>query len=196
MLELLKAEAPPLDWADYCALPVVEQLTWEEKGGASTNSMLLFMNSKNDNTKKDLCLLYSQGNKSAYPVSAEGMARHLSTQYTTKILHNPRNKRGDKNSKKGDNSKSEDKDSTTTGTTCAHIGEVTTPQDSTTPSDGSSIGAHVSEFTELAFCPAQSVEELLAVHPVDDATWSHTNPSDMSIDTANSAEIIAGIHIT
>ena len=27
MLELLKAEVPPLDWADYCALPVAEQLT-------------------------------------------------------------------------------------------------------------------------------------------------------------------------
>ena len=36
----------------------------------------------------------------------------------------------------------------------------------------------------------------MAAHPVDDAIWSHTNPSDLSIDTANSAEIIAGSHIT
>ena len=27
MLKLLKAEVPPLDWADYCALPATEQLT-------------------------------------------------------------------------------------------------------------------------------------------------------------------------
>ena len=46
------------------------------------------------------------------------------------------------------------------------------------------------------FCPAQSVEELLVAHPVDDIIWSHTNPSDVSIDMANSAELIAGIHIT
>ena len=36
----------------------------------------------------------------------------------------------------------------------------------------------------------------MAAHPVDDAIWSHTNPSDVSIDTSNSAEIIAGSHIT
>ena len=36
----------------------------------------------------------------------------------------------------------------------------------------------------------------MAAHPVDNAIWSHTNPSDVSIDTASSAELIAGIHIT
>ena len=45
MLELLKVEVPPLDWADYCALPVAEQLTWEEKSDASTKAMLLLINS-------------------------------------------------------------------------------------------------------------------------------------------------------
>ena len=36
----------------------------------------------------------------------------------------------------------------------------------------------------------------MGAHPVDDAIWSHTNPSDVSIDTANSEKIIAGSHIT
>ena len=154
------------------------------------------MNFKNNNAKKDLRLSYSQGNKSAYPVTAEAMTRDQSTQYNNKIINNPRDKRGDRNSKKGDDSKSEDSNTSTTRTTGAHIGEVTTPQDSTAPSKGSSIGAHVSEILGLTFCPAQSVEELLAAHPVDDAIWSHTNLSDVSIDTVNSAELIAGIHIT
>ena len=66
----------------------------------------------------------------------------------------------------------------------------------TAPSEGASIGAHVSETLQRTFRPAQSVEELLAAHPVDDAIWSHTNPSVVSIDTVNSAEIIAGSHIT
>ena len=56
--------------------------------------MLLLMNSKKDSAKKDLRLSYSQGNKSAYPVSAEAMEKYLSTQYTIKISINPRNKRG------------------------------------------------------------------------------------------------------
>ena len=35
----------------------------------------------------------------------------------------------------------------------------------------------------------------MAAHPVDDTIWSRTNPSDVSIDMVNSAEIIAGSHI-
>ena len=112
------------------------------------------MNSKNDAAKKDLRLLYSQGNKITYPVTAEAMARYLSTQYNNKIPNNPRGKRGDRNSKKGDDSKSEDSDSTTMGTAGGHVGEVTIPQDSTAPSDGASVGAHVSEIAQPAFCPA------------------------------------------
>ena len=36
-----------------------------------------------------------------------------------------------KNRKKGDDSKTEDKDNNTTGTAGAYVGEVTTPEDST-----------------------------------------------------------------
>ena len=144
-MELLDAETPAKTWSDYCQMSVTDQLSWEEKGDASTKAMLLLLNSKNDNAKKDLRLSYSQGNKKAYPKSAEAMARYLSTQYTTKTSNNQRDKKGDKNSKKGVDSKSEDKDSGNMGTAGAHVGDVTTPQDSTAPSDGSSIGAHVSE---------------------------------------------------
>ena len=35
----------------------------------------------------------------------------------------------------------------------------------------------------------------MAAHPVDDAIWSRSNPSDVSIYPANSAEFIAGSHI-
>ena len=65
MVELLKAEAPPLNRDDYCVLLVPEQLVWEERGDPSTKAMLLLMNSKKDNAKKNLRLSYSQENKSA-----------------------------------------------------------------------------------------------------------------------------------
>ena len=85
-MELLDAETPAKTWSDYCAMPVADQLSWEEKGDASTKAMLLLLNSKNNSTKKDLRLLYSQGNKLAYPVTAELMTRYLSTQYNTKTF--------------------------------------------------------------------------------------------------------------
>ena len=59
MLELLAAEVPALDWAAYCGMTIASQGIWEEKGDASTKAMLLLMNSKNDNAKMDLRLLYS-----------------------------------------------------------------------------------------------------------------------------------------
>ena len=153
------------------------------------------MNSKNDNAKKDLRLSYLRGNKSAYPTTIERMAGYLSTQYPNKPPNNRRDKQGDKNLKKGSSSKSEDKDSDNTGTAGSHMVDVTTPQDSTAPSNGSSIGAHVSETKKPIFCQARSVEELLAAHSVNDAILSHTNPSDVSIDTTNSVEIMARSHI-
>ena len=79
MLEFLKAETVPLDWADYCVMTVADQEIWEAKGDASTKAMLFLMNSKNYAAKKDLRLLYSQGNKKTYPETVKAMARYLST---------------------------------------------------------------------------------------------------------------------
>ena len=76
-------------------MAVANQEIWEAKGDASTKAMLLLMNSKNDAAKKDLCLSYSQGNKKAYPETAESMARYLSTQYNNKVLNNSCDKKGD-----------------------------------------------------------------------------------------------------
>ena len=42
-----------------------------------------------------------------------------------------------------------------------------------------------------------TVEEILEAHPMnDDDFWGSTNPTDVSIDTTNSKEMMAGSHIT
>ena len=74
MMELLKAEPTPLPCANYYAMPVSDQAMWEERGDAVTQVMLFLLSSKNNNAKKGLCLAYSQGNKSAYPLTAKVMA--------------------------------------------------------------------------------------------------------------------------
>ena len=76
------------------------------------------------------------------------MARYLSSIYNIKNVNNTHDKMGDKNGKKGDEPKSEDKDNNNTCTTGGHVGITTTPQDSSAPSNGSSIGAHASEVAE------------------------------------------------
>ena len=65
LIELL-SNAEPLDWAGYCALPEVDQLVWELRADTLNQSMFYLMNAKNKNAKKDLCLVYSQENNTAY----------------------------------------------------------------------------------------------------------------------------------
>ena len=75
----------------------------------------------------------------------------------------------------------------------AHVGETTTPQVSSIPSNRSSIGAHVSNVTKPDIWPAQSVQDIFAAHPI--GIWSHTNTCDVLIDTMNSAETLVDSHI-
>ena len=178
-------------------MPPVYQLVWEQIGDDMTLSMLFLMNSKNDNTKKDLHLAYSQGNITAYPPTIKVMARYLSSQYPNKNSAPQREgKKEDRNRKKGDDPKAGDKDNNTTGTAGAHDWDTTTPEDSNASSGGASKGAHVLEATGQLSQPTRSVEEILGTHPIGDDLWGGTNPSDVSIDTANSKEVMACSHIT
>ena len=82
------------------------------------------------------------------------------------------------------------------GTAGVHVEDNTTNKDTTTPSGGSSLGAHVLETNQAAPCLARTVEEILGAHPIDDTFWDNTNPTDVSVDTVNSEEQIMGSHIT
>ena len=110
------------------------------------------MNLKNEAAKEDLSLAYAQGNHSAYPTTMEKMARFISSQYKNKNINpnnNPCNKKGNKNRKQGDDTKSEGKNNTNTDTACAHVGETVAAQNNTSAtSNRLSIGAHVSDLTK------------------------------------------------
>ena len=181
---LLSNAEKPLDWDAYCALPVEEQLAQEQRADALNPSMIYLMNSKNEIAKKDLHLAYSQGNYTSYPANIEGAAWYLSTQY-------PNNKHGNQRKnkpRKGNDPKYEDKDNITAGTTGAHVEDNTTNEDTTTPSRGANLGAHVSETSQGTSRPSRTVEEILEAHTIDHTFWDNNNLADMSIDTMNSEE--------
>ena len=195
-MELFKAELTPVTLATDCAMIDADQAMWEERGDTVTKDVLLLLNSKNDNAKKDL-RLYSKGDKSAYPLIAKAMTSYMLTQYPNKNPgHQPNGKIGVQNGKKGDNSKPEDQDNNTTGTVGAHIREVTTPEDFTAPSGGSSISAHILKVFKQTSWPAWSVESLLGAHFINDDIWGGNDLCNVSIDTLNNAKIIAGSQIT
>ena len=195
MRPLSKAQPTAIDWAAYCALPVNKQLVWEQKANELNEAMLFLMNSKNETAKKDLSLAYFQGNSTTYPINIEAMARYLSTQYSNNKLVNQRGgKKGNK--KKGDELKPEDKDSITGNTAGAHVENTTTTKESTPPKGTPNIGAHVSETNIQSSNASCTVKEILDAHPVDDDDFcGNTIPTDVSIDTANSEEMMAGSHV-
>ena len=124
------------------------------------------------------------------------MVRNLSTQYPN---NKPANQYGGKkgNKKKIDDSKSEDNDSNIGGTTGAHVENTKTTEESTAPSGAPSIGAYISETNIQSFQSKRTMEEILGAYPMhDDDFWGNTNPTDVSIDIANSEEMMAGSHIT
>ena len=101
-----------------------------------------------------------------------------------------------KGNKKGNDPKSEDKDNITGGTAGAHIEDTISYEDTTTPSGGASLGAHFSETSQATSRPSRTVKEILGVHPIDDTFWDNTNLADVSVDTVNNKEQMAGSHNT
>ena len=194
-MELLSKVQPPLDWAAYYTLTVVQQLVWELRADELDQTMLFLMNSKNKTAKKDLHLVYSQGNSTAYPINIKAMARYLSTQYFNNKLTNQRGgKKRDK--KKDDEPKSEDKDSITGGTVGVYVEDTTTTEESTVLNRTPSIGANVSETNVQSSNSSCALEEILGAHPIDnDDFWGNTNPTGVSIDTTNNEEMMERSHI-
>ena len=84
------------------------------------------------------------------------------------------------------------------GTAGEHVRDTITTEGSTTPSEGANIiGVHILDINILSSCPLRTVEEILGAHLINDGDfWGNTNPSDVSIDTRNSKEMMTGSHIT
>ena len=160
-MELLsKAQPRAFNWTVYCALPADQQLVWELRANELNEATLFLMNSKNKTARRDLRLGYSQENNTAYPINIEAMAKCLSTQYSN---NTPTNQRGGKkgDTKKGDGSKSEDKDRNTGSTAGAHVKDTTSTEESTPPNRMPSIGALMSETSVQLSNSPHTVEQIL-----------------------------------
>ena len=76
------------------------------------------------------------------------------------------------------------------------LSEYKQTEESTAPSGGASLGAHVSKTSQAPSRPSRTVDETLGAYPVNDDFWGNTNPTDVSTNTANSEDMMAGSHIT
>ena len=90
---------------------------------------------------------------------------------TTSPVTNVKNKQ-----RKGNDPKYEDMDNITSGTTGVHIEDTTTNKDTTAPSGGVSLGAHISETSQTTSRPSRTVEGILGAHPKDGTFWEMLIP--------------------
>ena len=164
LMYLLNKAETTLNWDDYCALSKEDRLVWEQRADALNQSMIYLMNSKNENAKKNLRLAYSQGNYTAYPLNIKAAARYLSTQYPNNKPANLRESNKE-NERKGDDPKSEDKDNITDGTAEAQVEDTTTNKNTTAPSGGTSLGAHVSETSQATSRSSRTVRKNIGSTP-------------------------------
>ena len=121
------------------------------------------------------------------------------SQYAIKKNNNPNNnnqeKRGAKG-KKDDDTKSEDKDDNTVGSVRVHVKVATLDKNTTvTPSNSSSIGAHISDLVKTIVPLPRRVQDILVSNPYNEPIWDQTNSYNALVDTIKIAEDLAGAHV-
>ena len=99
------------------------------------------------------------------------VAWYLTTQYPNIKSGNQRKKQ-----RKADDPKSEDKDNETTGIAGAHVKDNSTNEETTAPSGGANLGAHVSETNQATSHTPHTVEKILGAHDIDDTFWENPIP--------------------
>ena len=162
-------------------------------------AMLFLNNSKNDDAKRELRRSFANGNKSAYQVTLEKMARLLSSQYamTKGQLKKNTPYDGTGSRRKGGDADA-NRDEATSGTPLTGARTVddadTTTTSKTTPAN--TAGAHISDSEECdPSTSSRSVQQLLASYAADDPFWGGQNHTDdYSVDTEDSAQDLVGFH--
>ena len=184
---------------DFYSMSPRDQAKWERINDDLVLAMLFLNNSRNDVAKQELRRSFANGNKSAYQVTLEKMARLLSSQYpmTKGQLKKNTQHDGSRSRRKGGDADS-NRDEATSGTPLAgaHTADEadTTKTSKSTPAN--TAGAHISDSEECdPSGSSRSVQQLLATYAADDPFWGgqdHTD--DYSVDTKDSAQDLVGFH--
>ena len=175
------------------------QANWTRKYDDLVLAMLFLNNSKNDDAKKELRRSFANGNKSAYQVTLEKMARLLSSQYpmTKGQKKNTPNDGGKSKRKGGGNDANQDEENSGTPLAGAHtVDDDNATKTTSTSTSANTAGAHISDSEECdPPTSSRSVQQLLASHAADDPFWGDQDrKDDYSVDTEDSAQHLVGVH--
>ena len=177
-----------------------ERAKWERINDDLVLAMIFLNNSKNDDAKKDMRRSFANGNKSAYQVTLEKMARLLSSQYPMTKGQSKKNTPydGNRSRRKGGDA-DDNRDEATSGTPIAGAHTVddadTKTTSKTTPAN--TAGAHISDSEECdpSATSSRLVQQLLASYAADDPFWGgQDHKDDYSVDTEDSAQDLVGFH--
>ena len=176
-----------------------ERAKWERINDDLVLAMIFLNNSKNDDAKKDMRRTFANGNKCAYQITLEKMARLLSSQYPMTKGQSKKNTPydGSRSRRKGGDA-DDNRDEATSGTPIAGAHTVDDADTKTTSKStpANTAGAHISDSEECdPSGSSRSVQQLLATYAADDPFWGgQDNTDDYSVDTKDSAQDLVGFH--
>ena len=184
---------------DFYSMGPKERAKWERINDDLVLAMLFLNNSRNDEAKTQLRRSFANGNKSAYQVTLEKMARLLSSQYpmTKGQLKKNTSHDGNRSRRKGGDADS-NRDEATSGTPLAgaHTADEADTTNTSKSTPANTAGAHISDSEECdPSASSRSVQQLLATYAADDPFWgSQDHTDDYSVDTKDSAQDLVGFH--
>ena len=184
---------------DFYSMSPRDRAKWERTNDDLVLAMLFLNNSRNDVAKQELRRSFANGNKSAYQVTLEKMARLLSSQYpmTKGQLKKNTQHDGSRSRRKGGDA-DYNRDEATSGTPLAgaHTADEADTTNTSKSTPANTAGAHISDSEECdPSGSSRSVQQLLATYAADDPFWGgQDNTDDYSVDTKDSAQDLVGFH--
>ena len=119
---------------------------------------------------------YMQGNRQAYPTTAEAVARNLTDNYKVVL------KNSQKPKKKSTNQSSEE-DQTAAG----HV------QDNADDNQEGTQGAHIIVNNESSGRKSYTIDQMLGAHPIDDPIWNLNSTMSDEEEEVNEEELLQKI---
>ena len=159
LMHLLKTNHPNADnnqalWNIYIAMEAEDKTVIELWAENHDMAVLALHNSCMPQAIHEYAASYMQGNRQAYPTTAEAVARNLTNNYKVVLKNNQKPK------KKPANQSGEEQ------TAGGHV------QDNADDNQEGTQGAHIIVNNESSERKSYTIDQMLGAHPIDDPIWN------------------------
>ena len=184
LMHLLKTDRPNADnnqalWNIYIAMEAEDKTAIELRAENHDIAVLALHNSCMPQAIHEYAVSYMQGNRQAYPTTAEAVARNLTNNYKVVLKNNQKPK------KKPTNQSNEEESSETAG---GHV------QENAEDNQGHGTqGAHIIVNNESLGRKSYTIDQMLGAHLIDHPIWNLNSTMSYKEEEVNEEKLIAKI---